>query len=58
MTEMLRNDMNPFQLSMIAGVSPEDIGAHYVHPNKDDAYDDAMIRALTPSRHRPRQPAL
>ncbi len=45
MTEMLRNGMNPIQLSLIAGASPEVIAAHYTHLNKDDAYD-AMIRAL------------
>ena len=49
MTEMLRNGMNPIQLSIIAGASPEVIGAHYAHLNKDDAYD-AMIRALAPPR--------
>jgi len=46
MTEMLRGGMNPIQLSIIAGASPEVIGAHYAHLNKDDAYD-AMIRALS-----------
>lgn len=46
MTEMLRNGMNPIQLSIIAGASQEVIAAHYTHLNKDDAYD-AMIRALT-----------
>jgi len=45
MTEMLRSGMNPIQLSLIAGASPEVISAHYTHLNKDDAYD-AMIRAL------------
>ena len=45
MTEMLRNGMNPIQLSIIAGASPEVIAAHYTHLNKDDAYE-AMIRAL------------
>jgi site-specific recombinase XerD len=49
MTEMLRNGMNPIQLSIIAGASPEVIAAHYTHLNKDDAYD-AMIRALTVQR--------
>jgi integrase/recombinase XerD len=49
MTEMLRSGMNPIQLSMIAGASPEVIGAHYAHLNKDDAYD-AMIHALGASR--------
>lgn len=45
-TEMLRRGMNPIQLSIIAGASPEVIAAHYTHLSKDDAYD-AMIRALT-----------
>jgi integrase/recombinase XerD len=49
MTEMLRSGMNPIQLSIIAGASPEVIAAHYAHLNKDDAYD-AMIRALAPRR--------
>lgn len=45
MTEMLRSGMNPIQLSIIAGASPEVIAAHYTHLTKDDAYD-AMVRAL------------
>ena len=45
MTEMLRSGMNPIQLSLIAGASPEVIASHYTHLNKDDAYD-AMLRAL------------
>lgn len=45
MTEMLRNGMNPIQLSFIAGASPEVIQQHYAHLTKDDAYD-AMLRAL------------
>jgi len=49
MTEMLRNGMNPIQLSIIAGASPEVIAARYTHLNRDDAYD-AMIRALTVQR--------
>jgi integrase len=49
MTEMLRNGMNPIQLSMIAGASPEVIAMHYTHLNKEDAYD-AMIKALTHGR--------
>jgi integrase/recombinase XerD len=49
MTEMLRNGMNPIQLSIIAGASPEVIAQHYTHLNKDDAYD-AMIKALTQGR--------
>ena len=46
MTEMLRQGMNPIQLSIIAGASQEVIAQHYTHLTKDDAYD-AMIRALT-----------
>jgi integrase/recombinase XerD len=46
MTEMLRGGMNPIQLSIIAGASPEVIAAHYTHLNKEDAYE-AMIRALS-----------
>ncbi len=49
MTEMLRNGMNPIQLSIIAGASQEVIAGHYTHLNKDDAYD-AMIKALTDGR--------
>jgi integrase/recombinase XerD len=49
MTEMLRCGMNPIQLSIIAGASTDVIAAHYIHLNKDDAYD-AMIRALTARR--------
>jgi site-specific recombinase XerD len=49
MTEMLRNGMNPIQLSIIAGASPEVIASHYTHLNKDDAYE-AMIRALGTGR--------
>ena len=45
MTEMLRNGMNPIQLSIIAGASQEVIAAHYTHLNKDDAYE-AMMRVL------------
>jgi site-specific recombinase XerD len=48
-TEMLRQGMNPIQLSMIAGASPEVIAAHYAHLDKEDAYD-AMIRAITVRR--------
>jgi integrase len=47
MTEMLRRGMNPVQLSIIAGASPEVIAACYTHLTKDDAYD-AMMRALMP----------
>ncbi len=49
MTEMLRNGMNPIQLSIIAGASQEVIASHYTHLNKEDAYD-AMVRALAPRR--------
>lgn len=51
MTEMLRNGMNPIQLSFIAGASPEVIAQHYAHLTKDDAYE-AMIRALGPGQRR------
>lgn len=46
MTEMLRNGMNPIQLSFIAGASSEVIAQHYAHLTKDDAYE-AMMRALS-----------
>lgn len=46
MTEMLRNGMNPIQLSIIAGASPEVIASCYTHLTKDDAYE-AMLRVLT-----------
>jgi uncharacterized protein (DUF433 family) len=49
MTEMLRNGMNPIQLSIIAGASQEVIADHYTHLNKEDAYE-AMIRALSGER--------
>jgi integrase/recombinase XerD len=49
MTEMLRNGMNPIQLSIIAGTSIQVISDHYTHLNKDDAYD-SMIRVLTATR--------
>ncbi len=49
MTEMLRNWMNPIQLSLIAGASQEVIAQHYTHLTKDDAYE-AMIRVLTARR--------
>lgn len=49
MTEMLRNGMNPIQLSFIAGASPQVIAEHYAHLTKDDAYE-AMLQALTPAR--------
>jgi integrase len=46
MTEMLRQGMNPLQLSIIAGASLPVIMEHYTHLTKDDAYE-AMIRAIT-----------
>ncbi len=46
MTEMLRQGMNPVQLSMIAGASIEVIMQHYAHLTKDDAYE-ATLRALS-----------
>ena len=46
MTEMLRNGMNPIQLSFIAGASTEVIAQHYAHLTRDDAYD-AMLAALS-----------
>jgi site-specific recombinase XerD len=49
MTEMIRQGMQPIQLSVIAGASIEVITQHYTHLNKDDAYD-AMMRALTARR--------
>jgi integrase len=45
MTEMLRQGMNPFQLSIIAGASLPVIMEHYTHLTKNDAYD-SMIAAL------------
>jgi site-specific recombinase XerD len=51
MTEMLRRGMNPVQLSIIAGASPEVIAACYTHLTREDAYD-AMIRALMPRSSR------
>jgi hypothetical protein len=48
-TEMPGNEMNPIQLSIIAGASPEVIAAHYTHLNRHEA-DDAMIKALTVRR--------
>jgi integrase/recombinase XerD len=54
MTEMLRNGMNPIQLSIIAGASGEVIQECYTHLTKDDAYE-AMLRALGGAhRSRPR----
>jgi site-specific recombinase XerD len=45
MTEMLRNGINPIQLSVIAGASLPVIMEHYTHLTKDDAYD-AMLRVI------------
>jgi hypothetical protein len=45
MTEMLRNGVNPVQLSIIAGASLQVIMEHYTHLTKDDAYD-AMLRVI------------
>jgi len=45
MTEMLRQGMNPLQLSLIAGTSLPVIMEHYTHLTKEDAYE-AMIRVL------------
>lgn len=49
MTEMLRQSMNPLQLSLIAGTSVPVIMEHYTHLTREDAYS-AMIGALTPRR--------
>jgi site-specific recombinase XerD len=46
MTEMLRRGVNPLQLRVVAGASPEVIARHYEHLTQDDAYD-AMIQALS-----------
>ncbi len=51
MTEMLRRGMNPVQLSIIAGASPEVIASCYTHLTRDDAYE-AMMRALAPYHRR------
>ncbi len=48
MTEMLRNGLNPIQLSVIAGASVDVISERYAHLTKDNA-DDAMLRVLTRS---------
>ena len=50
-TEMLRRDMNPVQLSFIAGASPEVIASCYAHLTKEDSYE-SMIRALMPRDRR------
>jgi len=49
MTEMLRNGMNPIQLSIIAGASPEVIAQCYTHLTRDDAYA-ATLRIMTTQR--------
>jgi site-specific recombinase XerD len=46
MTEMLRQGMNPFQLSFIAGTALPVIMKRYTHLNREDAYV-SMIGALT-----------
>jgi integrase/recombinase XerD len=46
MTEMLRNGMNPIQLSIIAGASVPVISDHYTHLTQDDAYE-AMLRVIS-----------
>jgi integrase len=51
MTEMLRRGMNPLQLRVIAGASPEVIARHYEHLTEEDAHK-AMIAALTRSERR------
>lgn len=45
MTEMVRSGMHPFQLSVIAGASPQVIAKHYTHLTRDDAYT-AMLLGL------------
>jgi site-specific recombinase XerD len=45
MTEMVRTGMHPFQLSVIAGASPQVIARYYTHLTKSDAYE-AMLRSL------------
>jgi integrase/recombinase XerD len=45
MTEMLRQGMDPLQLSMIAGCSLKVIQEHYEHLTQDDAYE-SMMKAL------------
>ena len=51
MTEMLRRGVNPLQLRVVAGASPEVIARHYEHLTEGDAYE-AMVRALTPIERR------
>jgi integrase/recombinase XerD len=50
-TEMLRQGMDPIQLSIIAGTSLKVIMDHYQHLNEDDAYI-SMTNALTARDHR------
>jgi integrase len=50
MTEMLRQGMNPLQLSLIAGTSVPVIMEHYTHLTKEDAYDAMMSALLPPKR--------
>lgn len=45
-TEMLRQGMDPVQLSLIAGCSIQVIQDHYEHLTQDDAYE-SMLKALT-----------
>ena len=46
MTQMLRRGMNPLQLRVVAGASPEVIARHYEHLTEEDA-QAAMVEALT-----------
>lgn len=46
MTEMLRQGMDPIQLSIVGGASVKVIMDHYQHLNEDDAYV-SMTNALT-----------
>ena len=46
MTQMLRRGMNPLQLRVVAGASPEAIARHYEHLTEEDA-QAAMVEALT-----------
>jgi integrase/recombinase XerD len=50
-TEMLRRNMNPVQLSYIAGASLAVIATCYAHLTREDAYD-SMLRALMPRSQR------
>ena len=49
MTELARQGLSPFQLSIIAGTSLQVIMDHYIHLTRHDAFD-AMIKALAPLR--------